>query len=86
VPVKREELVIEKKTISPDNYGHIDIEAPLEITRILLGEEQVEFNKHWVDLEDVSIYKRHIDDTNHIEVTLKHEVPNIKFTQYPKPE
>ena len=77
VPVKREELVIEKKDLfSP---APANLAAP-EIIRILLGEEQVAFTKHWVDLEDVSVYKRQIEDINHIELTLKHEVPTIKFT------
>ncbi|MBC2724726.1 YsnF/AvaK domain-containing protein [Desulfosporosinus sp.] len=83
VPVKCEELVIEKKTISSANHGHIDVEVPIEVTRILLGEEQVEFKKHWVDLEDFSVYQRHINDIKHFEVTLRHEVPKLKFTESP---
>jgi len=79
VPVKREELVIEKK--DPAFADPENIATPTEVTRILLGEEQVEFTKHWVDLEDVSVYKHQIEDIKHIEVTLRHEVPNIKFTE-----
>lgn len=72
VPVKREELVIEKIAPTP------------EVTRILLGEEQVEITKHWVNLEDVSIYRQQLADIKHIEMTLKHEVPNVKFVSSPK--
>jgi len=82
VPVKREELVIEKKTLASDTPGHIDV--PTEIVRILLSEEQVEFTKHWVNLEDVSIYKQQIEDIKHIEATLKHEEPKVKFYEFPE--
>jgi len=82
VPVKREELVIEKKGLASAAPENID--APTEVIRILLSEEQVEFTKHWVNLEDVSVYKRQIEDIKHIEVTLKHEVPNVKFVGSPK--
>ncbi|HVJ48864.1 YsnF/AvaK domain-containing protein [Desulfitobacterium sp.] len=75
VPVEREELVIEKKTLASTTQEHID--GPTEVIRIRLSEEQVKFTKHRVALEDVSIYKQEIEDIKHIEETLKKE--ELKF-------
>ena len=47
--------------------------------RILLSEEKVEFTKHKIALEDVTIYKQQIDDIKHIEATIKHEESKIDF-------
>lgn len=75
VPITCEELVIEKKDLSTAS----GIIAPIESIRILLSEDQVEFTKHKIALEDVSIYKQQIDDIKHIEATLKHEESKINF-------
>jgi len=82
VPVKREELVIEKKTIASVKIGHKD--SLTEVIRIPISEEQVEFTKHMVTLEDISIYKEQIEDIKHIEDTLKKESAKIKITGSPK--
>ena len=71
VPVKREELVIEKKVLASATPEHKDVTT--EVIRIVLSEEQVEFTKHRVALEDVSIYKQQIRDIKHIEETLRRE-------------
>ena len=69
IPIMREELVIKKKnltTVSPQPKDN-----STEVIRILLNEEHVEFNKHKVEIEYVSIYKQQIQDIIHIEETLK---------------
>ncbi len=81
VPVKREELVIEKKKLSTGTPEHKD--GPTEIIRILLSEEQVEFTKHKVALEDVSIYKQQLEDIKQVEETLKREELKIKISGSP---
>jgi uncharacterized protein (TIGR02271 family) len=73
IPIKREELVIEHTILSSQKN------APPEVIRIVLSEEQVNFTKNMVSLEDVSIYKQQIQDIKHIETTLKREEPRIKF-------
>ncbi|MBU3110769.1 YsnF/AvaK domain-containing protein [Clostridium lacusfryxellense] len=78
VPVKREELVITKKNLASATTEHDDM--PPEIIRIILNEEHVEFNKHTVKLEDVSIYKQQLQDIKHIEEILKREVPIVKIS------
>jgi len=79
IPIKREELVIKKKCISPIDPEHKD--EPTEIIRILLNEEHVEFNKHKVDIEDVAIYKQQIEDIKHIQETLKSENPIVEISE-----
>jgi uncharacterized protein (TIGR02271 family) len=81
VPIKREELVIKKKALANSvTLEHKDMAT--EIIRILLNEEHVEFNKHKVNLEDVSIYKHQIQDIKHIEETLKREEPIVKISEF----
>jgi len=78
VPVRREELVIKKKVLAS-----VDPEIknmPTEIIRILLSEEHVEFTKHKVNLEEVSIYKQQIQEIKHIEETLKREDLKVKIS------
>lgn len=82
IPLKREELVIEKKSLSSTSSDHKDI--PTEVIRITLNEEQAEFTKHMVALEDVSIYKQQIQDIKHIEETLKREEPKVKIFGSPE--
>ena len=71
VPITREELVIEKKDLT------LGLQA--EPIRILLSEDQVEFTKHKVSLEDISIYSEQIEDIKHIEATLKHEEAKVNI-------
>lgn len=82
VPVKYEELVIEKKDLTSSTPEHKD--GPTEVIRILLSEEQVEFTKQRVAIEDVSIYKQQIEDIKHIEETLKREEPKVRISGSPK--
>ncbi|MBU3180385.1 YsnF/AvaK domain-containing protein [Clostridium psychrophilum] len=78
VSVERIELVIENKNLSSDIQDHND--EPKNIIRIPLSEESVEFTKHKVALEDVSIYKQKIEDIKTIETTLKKEQAKIKIS------
>lgn len=79
IPIQREELVIEKNFIASD----ISKNKEPEILRIPLTEEQVEFSKHKVILENISIYNQQIKDIEHIEETLKKEKPKIKISGSP---
>jgi len=82
VPVDREELVIEKKTLASATPEHKD--GPKELIRIRMSEEQVEFTKLRVALEDVSVYKQEIKDIKHIEETLKKEELRVKISGSPR--
>lgn len=81
IPIQYEELVIEKKFIASDTSK--DKTSETQIIRIPLAEEQVEFSKHKVILEDVSIYKQQIEDIEHIEETLKKEKPKVTISGSP---
>src|ERR1700719_3018480 len=54
VPVTREELIIEKKSLN--DHGKI------ETMRIPLSEERIQITKHPVVIENVEIYKNQIEE------------------------
>lgn len=76
VPVTREELIIEKKNLSSEEDGSEGKSS--EIMRIPISEERVEIVKHPVQLEDVSIYTKQYEETEHIEETIKKEKAHIE--------
>ena len=76
VPVRREELVIEKSSLSSDVTN--EQTNPLEVIRIPLSEEQVEFKKSRVDFEEISIYEQKIQDIKHVEDVLRREEAKVK--------
>ncbi|RMC99843.1 YsnF/AvaK domain-containing protein [Clostridium autoethanogenum] len=81
IPVVHEELIIEKSTFDPADVQHKD--SSTEFIRIPLSEEQVDFSKHKVILEDVSIYTQQIEEIHHIEEILKKEEAKIKVSGSP---
>lgn len=75
VPVKREEVVIERKSLNNEAS-----DAPItedETIKIPVSEEKVDVGKHTVVTGEVSAHKRAIEDTQHIDETLKHEEARI---------
>lgn len=78
VPVERVELVIEHTIPAGITTKHNDMHT--EVIRIPLSEESIEFTKHKVTLEDVSIYKQKIQDIKIIEATLKREEAKVKVS------
>jgi len=81
VPVKREEVVVERTRLSGESAGAID-EDGCEEERIVLREEEVEVNKHTVDKEAVKVGKRTVKDVDSVDVELKEE--EIKVEEVPK--
>ncbi len=71
VPVTREEIVIQKRVLNATDPNASDIKP--EIIRIPLSEEQIQVSKHKVILNDISAYKHKIEETLHIDETLKKE-------------
>ena len=76
VSVMREELVIENNSFTADVTNQQT--DPLEVIRIPLSEEHVEFKKSRVDLEEISIYKQKIQDIKHVEEVLRREEVKVK--------
>ena len=86
VPVSREELVIERRPASTQasdptlNEGEKLSEALSdgEMLRIVLHEEQVHVEKQTVVKEEILISKRQVQETKHIEETLRREEAHIE--------
>lgn len=81
VPVSREEVVIEKKSVKDDVSGE-----PIgrdETIRIPVTEERVEVNKRPVVTGEVEVHKRKVEDTEQVRDTLKKEVAHLDRTGNP---
>lgn len=81
VPVTREEVVIERKSL--DNEASDSPITDEENIRIPVAEEKVDVGKHTVITGEVSAHKREIEDTKHVDETLKHEEARINTTGDP---
>lgn len=81
VPVKHEEVVIERKSLNNEAS-----DAPIkdeETIRIPVSEEKIDVGKHTVVTGEVSAHKRAMEDTEHVDETLKHEEARINTTGDP---
>lgn len=74
VPVKREELVIEKTVYDPQFHNE---SAHTETIRIPISEERIDIHKQPVTLEDISVSNHQYKEVKHITETLKREMPHI---------
>lgn len=72
VPVTREEVVIERRPASGQPVSANELRGGQEI-RIPVKEEQVSVQKQTVVAEEVSVGKRNVQDTEHIDETLRKE-------------
>ncbi|WMJ81771.1 YsnF/AvaK domain-containing protein [Clostridium sp. MB40-C1] len=77
VPVKREELVIEKTAFDPQFHNKSDVHT--ETIRIPISKERIDIHKQPVTLEDVSVSKHQYKEMKHITETLKKEIPHISI-------
>ncbi|MCT8975926.1 YsnF/AvaK domain-containing protein [Clostridium sp. CX1] len=78
VPVTREEVVIERT-----NLNNEVSDSPItneETIRIPVSEEKVDVNKRTVVTGEVSAHKHVIEDTEHIDETLKREEARVNTT------
>lgn len=82
VPVTREELVIEKKVIDKESVN--EITEHTETIRIPISEERIEVIKHPGVKEDVAIYKRQLQENEHVQELLKREKINVETTRDPE--
>ncbi|MEH7177076.1 YsnF/AvaK domain-containing protein [Neobacillus vireti] len=74
VPVRREELIIEKKILNSE--GNTD--ENIETIRIPLREDRIEVTLHPTLLEDVEIYKNQYEELKQVIETLKEEKVHIE--------
>ncbi|WP_123053188.1 YsnF/AvaK domain-containing protein [Clostridium sp. JN-1] len=75
VPVTREEVVIERRNL--DNESSDSPITDEESIKIPVSEEKVDVNKHTVVSGEVSAHKRAIENTEHIDETLKREEAKV---------
>lgn len=78
VPVTREEVVIERRSF--DNEISDSPITDEETIRIPVSEEKVDVDKRTVVTGEISAHKRSIEDTEHIDETLKREEARINTT------
>lgn len=75
VPVTREEVVIERRDLNDEVT-----DSPItdeEKIRIPVSEEKIDVDKHTVLTGEVTAHKREIEDTEHVDETLKHEEARV---------
>lgn len=75
VPVTHEEVVLERRSLNDEVT-----DSPItdeETIRIPVSEEKVDIGKHTVVTGEISAHKRVIEDTKHVDETLKHEEARI---------
>jgi uncharacterized protein (TIGR02271 family) len=74
VPIRREELIIEKKIVNSEGENDTNIET----IRIPLREDRIEVTLHPTLLEDVEIFKNQYVELKHVIETIKEEKVQIK--------
>ncbi|MFB3160124.1 YsnF/AvaK domain-containing protein [Neobacillus sp. 179-J 1A1 HS] len=74
VPVRREELIIEKKIVNSEG----ETDKSIETIRIPLREDRIEVTLHPTLLEDVEIYKNQYEEIKQVIETLKEEKVHIQ--------
>ncbi|WHY02556.1 YsnF/AvaK domain-containing protein [Neobacillus sp. DY30] len=74
VPVRREELIIEKKVVNSDGATNNDIETIC----IPIREDRIEVTLHPTLLEDVEIYKNQYEEIKEVIETLQEEKVHIE--------
>lgn len=78
VPVTHEEVVIERRSIN--NEASDSPIGESETIRIPVSEEQVDVDKHTVITGEVSAHKREVEETKHVDETLKREEARVNST------
>lgn len=73
IPVKREELVVERVPLNETTTGQISGDTGTQEQRITLNEEVVDVNKKTVAKEAVKVGKKTVTDTKKVDVELKEE-------------
>ena len=78
VPVRREEVVIERHAVSGAAATNADFSATEEVLRVPVMEEQVVVQKNAVVTEEISLGKREVTETQHVTDTVRREEAYIE--------
>ncbi|MGE5372455.1 MAG: YsnF/AvaK domain-containing protein [Solirubrobacterales bacterium] len=81
VPLQREDLVIEKRIMRPENPGQIETET----IRIPIREERAAVLKHPVQLENVSVYRQRHQAMKQVDAVVRKETVRVRING-PKPK
>jgi uncharacterized protein (TIGR02271 family) len=72
IPVIHEELVIEKKGLTP-------VDSDIEVTRIPMSEERIEVTLHPTELNNILVDTQQFEEVIQVSETLKEEKLRIKM-------
>jgi uncharacterized protein (TIGR02271 family) len=78
VPVMHEEIVIERRALN--NQTTSSSISDDETIRVPVNEEKVQVGKHTVATEEITLYKKQVEDTKEINETLQREDISIDST------
>jgi uncharacterized protein (TIGR02271 family) len=78
VPVMHEEVVIKRTPLNNERVDGGSISE--EDIHIPVSQEQVDVNKYIVTTEEISASKRQVEETQHVQETLKHEEAHVNTT------
>lgn len=81
VSVAHEEVVIERRPV--DNEPSDSPISSEEVIRIPVSEEHIQVGKHTVVTEEISAYKRDVEETRQVQETLKREEAYIETDGHP---
>jgi uncharacterized protein (TIGR02271 family) len=76
VPVKHEEVVVERHAVNRPASGPIGTGTTEEV-RVPVREEQVHIEKRPVAVEEVTVGKKVVEETEHVSETVRREVPQV---------
>jgi uncharacterized protein (TIGR02271 family) len=82
VPVRREEVVVERRPVSADTVDTGTIGEATETVRVPVMEEQVQVSKTVRPVEEVEVSKRVIEDTETVSDTVRRE--EVRVDQDPR--
>lgn len=80
VPVTHEEVIIERRAINENSDEPIGTEETIHIP---VSEERVEVGKHTIVTGEVSAHKREIEETRHIDETIRREEARVTTEGHP---
>lgn len=78
VPVMHEEVVIKRTPLN--NQRSDEAISAEETIHIPVSQEQVQVNKYTVETEEISASKRQVEQSQHVQETLKHEEVQVNTT------
>ncbi len=78
VPVRREEVVIERHAVSGGVASNADFSSAEEVIRVPVMEEQVTVEKTPIVTEEISLGKREVTETQHVTDTVRREEARVE--------